>query len=229
MLGYTCSRQTSASSVLAERGLRPLGKERPVGDADHRQVEQGPEVKSEPIHARALDGAERRASLALDPDVRVASVGDETVTLAPIDDYPPPELETQGLWGLRWADGYGQLGDIVGRDGPGIERSFSILHGDPPDPGAPAEIDARAFPDVLTAGVRARDVFVRGPLGRYPAWFVPGDRKTWVVVFIGSRCRGSTTVGSSPRFETLGIRRSRSRTETTRGCPRIRADSCDTA
>jgi hypothetical protein len=137
------------------------------------------------IHARALDGAERRASLALDPDVRVASVGDETVTLAPIDDYPPPELETQGLWGLRWADGYGQLGDIVGRDGPGIERSFSILHGDPPDPGAPAEIDARAFPDVLTAGVRARDVFVRGPLGRYPAWFVPGDRKTWVVVLHG--------------------------------------------
>jgi hypothetical protein len=48
VLGYTCSRQTSASSVLAERGLRPLGKARPVGDADHRQVEQGPEVKSEP-------------------------------------------------------------------------------------------------------------------------------------------------------------------------------------
>jgi hypothetical protein len=48
VLGYTCSRQTSASSVLAERGLRLLGKERPVGDADHRHVEQGPEVKSEP-------------------------------------------------------------------------------------------------------------------------------------------------------------------------------------
>jgi pimeloyl-ACP methyl ester carboxylesterase len=28
-------------------------------------------------------------------------------------------------------------------------------------------------------------VLVRGPLGRYPAWFVPGDRKTWVVVLHG--------------------------------------------
>lgn len=40
------------------------------------------------IHARALDGAERRASLALEPNVRIASVGEETVTLAPIDDDP---------------------------------------------------------------------------------------------------------------------------------------------
>jgi uncharacterized protein len=137
------------------------------------------------IRARALDGAERRASLALEPDVRIASVGDERVTLVPIDDDPPPELETPGLWGLQWADGYGQLGDIVGCAGAAIERSFSILQGDPPDPGAPAEIDARAFPDARTAGVRARDVSVRGPLGRYPAWFVAGDRKTWVVVLHG--------------------------------------------
>jgi hypothetical protein len=137
------------------------------------------------IHARALDSAERRASLALDPDIRIASVGEETVTLAPIDDDPPPELETPGLWGLRWAGGYGQLGDIVGRAGAAIERSFSLLQGDSPHPGAPAEIDARAFPDALTAGVRARNVLVRGPLGRYPAWFVPGDRKTWVVALHG--------------------------------------------
>ena len=137
------------------------------------------------IHARALDGAERRASLALDPDVRIASVGDEAVTLASIDDDPPPELESPGLWGLRWADGYGQLRDILGRAGAAIERSFSILQGDPPHPGAPAEIDARAFPDALTAGVRARNVFVRGSLGQYPAWFVPGDRKSWVVLLHG--------------------------------------------
>jgi hypothetical protein len=137
------------------------------------------------IHARALDGAERRAALALDPDVRIASVGDETVTLAPIDDDPPPELQTPGLWGLQWADGYGQLSDVVGRAGVAIERSFSILQGDPPDPDTPAEIDARAFPDPLTARVQAQNVFVRGPLGQYPAWFVPGGRKTWAVVLHG--------------------------------------------
>lgn len=137
------------------------------------------------IHAGALDGAQRRASLALDPDVRIASVGDGTITLAPIDDDPPPELETPGVWGLRWADGYGRLGDIVGEAGAAIERSFSILQGDPPDPDTPAEIDARAFPDARTAGVRVRNVLVRGPLGRYPAWFVPGDRKTWVLLVHG--------------------------------------------
>jgi uncharacterized protein len=137
------------------------------------------------IHARALDGAERRASLALDPDVRIVSVGDETVTLAPIDDDLPLEIETPGLWGLRWADGYGQLGDIVGEAGAAIERTFAILQGDPPDPNMPAEIDTRAFPDARTAGVQARDVLVRGPLGRYPAWFVLGDRKTWVVLLHG--------------------------------------------
>jgi uncharacterized protein len=137
------------------------------------------------IYAGALDGVERRASLALDPDVRIASVGDKTVTLAPMDHDPPPELETPGVWGLRWAGGYGHLGDIVGRAGAAIERSFSILQGDPPDRDTPAEIDARAFPDALTAGVRARNVLVVGPLGRYSAWFVPGDRKTWVVILHG--------------------------------------------
>ena len=138
------------------------------------------------IHSGALDGAERRASLALDPNVRIASVGDGTITLAPIGDDTPPELETPGLWRLRWAGGYGQLSDIVGRAGAAVERSFSILQGDRPDPGTPAQIDAHAFPDPLTADVRVRDVLVRGPLGRYPAWFVPRDRNTWVVLVHGN-------------------------------------------
>lgn len=156
------------------------------------------------IHAGALDGAERRASIALDPGVRIASVGDGTVTLAPIDDHAPPELETPGVWGLRWADGYGQLGDIVGRAGATIERSFSILQGDPPNPGTPAEIDARAFPDPRTAGVRPRDVLVPGPLGRYPAWFVPGDRKTWIVVVHGNSMSRLDNVRSLPSLQAAG-------------------------
>jgi uncharacterized protein len=156
------------------------------------------------IHARALDGAERRASLAVDPDVRIVSIGEETVTLAPIDDDPPPELETPGLWGLRWANGSGQLGDIVGEAGAEIERSFSILQGDPPGPGTPAEIDARAFPDARTAGVQVRQVFVRGPLGRYPAWFEPGDRKTWVVLVHGNSMSRLDNVRLLPALRNAG-------------------------
>jgi len=156
------------------------------------------------IHAGALDAEERRESLALDPNARIASVGGGTITLAPIGDEPPPELEAPGLWGLRWADGYGQLGDIVGRAGAAIERSFSILQGDPPDPDTPAEIDARAFPDLRTAGVRARDVSVQGPLGRYPAWFVPGERKTWVVVVHGNSMSRLDNVRILPALRDAG-------------------------
>jgi uncharacterized protein len=156
------------------------------------------------IHSQALDAAERRHSLALDPDVRIASIGDETVTLAPIEEDPPPALFAGRIWGLRWADGYGQVGEIIRRAGVVVERSFSIFDGDPPAPGALAELDSRAFADPRTAGVPARDVSVPGPLGRYPAWFVPGDRKTWIVVVHGNSMSRIDDVRFLPSLQAAG-------------------------
>jgi pimeloyl-ACP methyl ester carboxylesterase len=140
------------------------------------------------IRDRALSGAERRASLAFAPDLSVQAVTADAVVLRPIGDGPTG-LTLDGTFGLRWDGGYGQVGAIGSRSGEDVSRSFTLLEGDPPATGAEAQLDPRAFPDPATAGVQVQDVAIKGPLGDYPAWYVPPSRParpTWVVVVHGN-------------------------------------------
>jgi pimeloyl-ACP methyl ester carboxylesterase len=137
------------------------------------------------IQSRALDGAARRASTLFDPDLTVKAIGGGTVTLAPIEE-PPNGLATEGVWGLRWEVGYGQVGRIVDRAGDRVERELTLLDGELPAVGAEAELDTRSYPDPETAGLAVEDVRVEGPLGEYPAWFVDAEGPTWVVAVHGN-------------------------------------------
>jgi hypothetical protein len=145
------------------------------------------------LDERALDGASRRASTEPAYDLEVARVGDGTIDLLAQGD-PPDALAKDGLFGLRWAGGYGQVGAVraVGTPVPdgasGVQREFTLLDGEMPEPGAPAELDVRAFPtDPADAGLGFDDVIVPGPLGDLPAWFVEGeDPGTWAIVVHGN-------------------------------------------
>jgi pimeloyl-ACP methyl ester carboxylesterase len=145
------------------------------------------------IDDRALDGASRRASTEPAYDLEIARVDRETVDLVATGD-PPDALTKDGVFGLRWEGGYGQVGAVLsvgtpsqGEDAGGVQRAFTLLDGSMPEAGAPAELDVRAFPtDPADAGLGFDDVVVPGPLGEYPAWFVDGEEDTWAIVVHGN-------------------------------------------
>jgi dienelactone hydrolase len=114
---------------------------------------------------------------------RVLAVAGGAVTLA------ASRLTAQpGTWGLRWATGGGAglavLGPVAGENRREVVRP--LLGGDSPEPGTAAVLDAGPYdPDPAARGLPFENVDVPGPLGSYPAWFVPADGDTWVVLVHG--------------------------------------------
>jgi pimeloyl-ACP methyl ester carboxylesterase len=113
---------------------------------------------------------------------RVLAVSDGAVTLA------ANRLTAQpGTWGLRWAtdagSGLAVLGPVAEENSREVVRP--LLGGDRPEPGS-AVLDAGPYdPDPAARGLPFEDVDVPGPLGRYPAWLVPAEGDTWVVLVHG--------------------------------------------
>ena len=116
---------------------------------------------------------------------RVLAVADGTVTLA----ASRLTAAQPGTWGLRWAtDSAGglavDLGPVTAENRAEVVRP--LLGGQPPEPGCVAVLDAGPFdPDPAARGLSFEDVHVPGPLGRYPAWEIPADGDTWVVMVHG--------------------------------------------
>jgi len=157
------------------------------------------------IDQRALDGAERRASLDPEYDVVVTSAADGQVTIARGSEWPD-ELTTPGLWGLRWDGGYGQLGDIVASgEGDQVTRELTVIDGSPPAAGSPAEVDPRAYPSIESTGLRSKDLSVPGPLGDYPAWFVNGKDLPLVIVVHGNSMSRLDNVRLLPALHRAGF------------------------
>ena len=94
----------------------------------------------------------------------------------------------EGLWGLRWPDGYAQAGGILHLRKTQVTRSLRLLKGDPA-PGTRVTLTSFAFPDDPgeAFGLPVQPVRYRSPLGRFPAWLIPGSRATWVVFVHGKR------------------------------------------
>lgn len=138
------------------------------------------------IAERALDGEERRAALAPDYDLEVESVGDGTVSLRLPED--PGALLTDGIWGLEWRGGYGQVGAVRSSGGGVVVRDFTHLTGSELTIGTLVDLDERAFPQdpAVGLGIHFEEVTYEGELGSYPAWFVDGDGSTWVILVNGN-------------------------------------------
>lgn len=125
------------------------------------------------------------SSVLLDPTPRpvfperVLSSTPDSVALAPTRLARQP-----GTWGLRAGDGLAVIGPVSAeRDGMVLRP---LLGGTPPPAGAHAVLDAGPYdPDPAARGLPFEDVTVPGPLGPCPAWLVPGERRTWVVLVHG--------------------------------------------
>jgi len=136
------------------------------------------------LNERALDGVSLRKTLDPDYDLVVRHVAGEAITITP--DGDPGSLTQDGVFGLRWEGGYGQVSEILGTEGDKVTRKFLLISGGPPSDGTPTQLEVRAWPDPESAGVASQDVVVNGPLGEYPAWFAPGTRDTWAIVVHGN-------------------------------------------
>ncbi|MGH8868564.1 MAG: alpha/beta hydrolase family protein [Actinomycetes bacterium] len=134
------------------------------------------------IHADALAVAPRQP----EHTMPVVAVRRHKVAIV-MTEGAPKSLTTSGTWGLRWPSGYGQVTRILDRGDGRVVRRFTVLTGDPPRVGTQVAVDRAAFGrdpgEVL--GLDYRTVRYGSPLGRFPAWFVPGQRDTWAVLVHG--------------------------------------------
>lgn len=119
-------------------------------------------------------------------DIAVLAVDGERVTLSTADG--PDELETPGVWGLAWDDGYGRLTELLMTGDESVEWRLEPVLGTLPATGTLTDLDGRAFPgDPLEAhGIAFTDVTYATSLGENPAWFIEGDDTTWVVLVHGN-------------------------------------------
>lgn len=156
------------------------------------------------LYDRALSGEARRASNDLDPDLIVERIDGDTVVLR-ADGDGPTALDQPGIYGLRWEGGNGTLGEITSTEDDDVARTFTLLEGSAPEAGTRAELDVRVYTDPAEAGLDVQDVSVAGPLGEYPAWFVPADGPTWVIVVHGNSLSRLDNVRWLPALRDAGF------------------------
>jgi dienelactone hydrolase len=109
------------------------------------------------------------------------------------------ESAQEGSWALQWKGGYGWVGRVLAADRAGVVREFRAVVGTPPTPGwASLRGVSRSADPHSMLGLAYETVAVDGPLGVYPAWFVPGSDSTWVIYVHGlaaNRAEGLRTLG----------------------------------
>ncbi len=94
--------------------------------------------------------------------------------------------ETEGVWGLQAAGGYGQVTSVVDVRTDVVERAFRTVDGAFRE-GDRARLDPYAYvgTPLEAHGIGFEVVPVAGELGVMPAWRVDADRATWVLVVHG--------------------------------------------
>lgn len=132
----------------------------------------------------------------LEPSIRgrarpmeVLEVEPDLVTLGVLPETGSSQRWRQeGLWGLRWPGGCAQVGTILHLEERQATRRLRLLNG-VPAPGTRATLTSFAYPDDPgdAFGLPVQPLRYPSPLGRFPAWLIPGSRSTWVVFVHGKR------------------------------------------
>ena len=103
-----------------------------------------------------------------------------------------------GVWALQWEDGFGRIGRVLASDGTSVIREFEPVVGQPPAGGwASLRGVSRSANPLSLLGLPYHAIAFNGPLGTYPAWFVPGSDSTWVIYVHGigaNRAEGLRTL-----------------------------------
>jgi len=118
-------------------------------------------------------------------DATAGPVEDGTITLMPVGDATDPTLE--GVYGLKWDDGYGQIGEISSEFETGVVRAFTLLEGVNPAPGSEMDVMGWAWPadPDRSFGYDYATVQYSSELGLMDAWIVPGSSDRWAIFVHG--------------------------------------------
>ena len=120
-----------------------------------------------------------------DYTIPVLAWNETTVTLDGGSD-PSDDLLSDQVLGVAFADGYGQVGEVVDATGSSITRTYTHLTGEPPQAGDLVELEGFAYPtDPGVLGLEYSQVSYSSPFGEFPAWFVDGDSSTWAIFVHG--------------------------------------------
>jgi pimeloyl-ACP methyl ester carboxylesterase len=121
-------------------------------------------------------------------DLKVISIGEGRVTLQTTTQTANDDWRKDGIWGLRWENGYAQVNEILNSSKQLVERRFIPLTGYLKR-GDMVRVDAFAFPDNPheAFGVPIQEVSFSSPLGSFPAYFINGYNNTWIIFVHGKR------------------------------------------
>ncbi len=122
------------------------------------------------------------------PQLEVVALQEDRITLGVTGELQNDDWRTDGIWGLRWNEGYALVGKIVDVKDQEVVREFFPLRGNlrigdrvglyifphPDDP-------EKSF------GLPAQRVSYSSVLGQFPAWFIEGSRNTWFIVVHGKK------------------------------------------
>jgi pimeloyl-ACP methyl ester carboxylesterase len=160
----------------------------------------------------ALDASVKRAATPT-YDARVVSVsgvegiGDAAqITLRVPQD--PDQFLTPGTWGLESeTGGYGQVTTITGTGSGRVTRTFHQIAGPPITAGQAVRLDNAAYPvnPQVGLGLDYQDVTYDGPLGSYPAWYIPGASDTWAILLHGNSLDRLDTIKVVPVIHRAGL------------------------
>jgi len=129
----------------------------------------------------------------------VVAVGEGSLTLA-LGDNPPDDLLSDEILGVVWEGGYGQVGEVISRNGTSVARTFTPLTGTPVV-GEDVALDGFAFPsDPAAVGIAWEDVVYESGVGPAAAWYVPGARSTWAIFVHGRGANPAEGLRALPAF-----------------------------
>ncbi|WP_146605069.1 alpha/beta hydrolase [Jiangella anatolica] len=138
-----------------------------------------------------------------DYPVEVIAVVGTTVTLS------GPGADEPGVVGLEWPGGFARVGREIDVAGEYVLRSIQP-YPQLPSVGTQVRVAYYAAPDDLrdlsrVAGVAARRIEFDGPLGRYPATYLPGDGERWMVHVHGRGATRGQAYRLIPAVHRLGL------------------------
>ena len=129
-------------------------------------------------------------------DLEVIELGEDRITLGVSpgkeanSSSPAPAFRDEwcrpGIWGLCWAEGYAQLGEILRTEEQQVVREFSPIMGSL-KPGDRVRTELWPFSDdpYRSFGLTAGKVSFFSPLGEFSASMIDGSSKTWVIFVHG--------------------------------------------
>ena len=124
-------------------------------------------------------------------DLEVIELAEDRITLGVIPEIEAyqqvrDEWKKSGLLGLRWDEGYAQVGEILKLDEQQVVREFSPMMGSlKPGDRVRTELWPYADEPSKVFGLATLKVSYSSPLGEFPAYFFDGTSNTWVIFVHG--------------------------------------------